>query len=202
MEQAAGGSWGGRGARAGDAVAAASTRAAGRGWVPLPGHLCVRDRSTRACGQGRWQRQSSTAVCALGTGEGGERQERVAEGARCTGGLWTEPHWVFLPGPPLPLAACAHRDALRLFLCQRWLGFLLESKQRVPVVRAPCQILFHARKEEKLPMINCAVGENMHLSNLLHAGRWPFVPALPRRAAGEAAARVRGQEGADTSAAS
>lgn len=55
-------------------------------------------------------------------------------------------------------------------------GFLLESKQRVPVVRAPCQILFHARKEEKLLMINCAIGENMHLSNLLLAGRWPFLP--------------------------
>lgn len=53
--------------------------------------------------------------------------------------------------------------------------FLPESKQRVPVVRVPCQILFHARKEEKLLMINCAIGENMLLSNLLLACLWPFV---------------------------
>lgn len=25
-------------------------------------------------------------------------------------------------------------------------------------------------------MINCAIGENMHLSNLLLASRWPFLP--------------------------
>lgn len=42
-------------------------------------------------------------------------------------------------------------------------GFLLEGVQSVPVARAPCQILFHAQKEEKLLMINCAIGENMHL---------------------------------------
>lgn len=87
-------------------------------------------------------------------------------------------------------------------------GFLLESKQQVPVVRTPCQILFHARKEEKLLMINCAVGENMHLSNLLLAGRWPFLPgAVPTCSqCGSSSpgytpclgcmARVRGQEGA------
>lgn len=84
-------------------------------------------------------------------------------------------------------------------------GFLPESKQRVPVVRAPCQILFHARKEEKLPMISCAMGENMHLSNLLLAGRWPFFPgAAPACSQGggselvpRARRRCEGMEGAD-----
>lgn len=80
--------------------------------------------------------------------------------------------WVSLPAPPRPHAGgCAE-----VISWPDVAGFLLASEQHVPVVRAPCQISFHARKEEKLLMINCATGENTQLSNLLLADRCPFLP--------------------------
>lgn len=146
-------------------------------------------------------------MCVLGAGEegGGKHQEHMAKGARCRGGAADQvplgiPAQPGVASPRLRAQGCSEVISLPDVA-----GFLPESKQRVPVVRAPCQILFHARKEEKLPMISCAVGENVHLSNLLLAGRWPFFPgAAPACSRGggrelvpRARRRCEGTEGVD-----
>lgn len=123
-------------------------QAAGRGRMPLPGHFYVQDRNNRACGQGRWRPQSSMAVYVLGAGEGG--QTSGAYGSRCLlhGGLQTKPCWVFLPGPALPFPACTHRDALRLFHCQMWLGFYWRASSESLWSERPAKFRFmHERRK-------------------------------------------------------
>lgn len=100
--------------------------------------------------------------------------------------------------------SCTQGDGVGLSLCQMWPGFSPASEQHVPVVRVPCQISFHARKEGKLLMINCAIGENMQLSNLLRVDHCPFFPrwkcsqregaALPPGTTRPCSARSRGCE--------
>lgn len=179
MEQAAGGSQGweerpGRGCR--QALLPAPRRLAGGG-CPCLGFYMARTGITgpagRHDGAGRAAWQTSMAMCALGAGEGGKHEELkvlVARGAADQAPLGF-PAWPGIASPRLCTQGCCEVISLPDVA-----GFLLESKQRVPVVRAPCQILFHARKEEKLLVINCAIGENMHLSNLLLAGCRPFLP--------------------------
>lgn len=111
-------------------------------------------------------------MCVLGRGD--KHQEHMVEGAHCTGAV--DKALLGFPACPSIASPCLHtRRCSEVISLPDVARFLLESKQQVPVVRAPCQILFHARKEEKLLMINCAIGENMLLSNLFLACLWPFL---------------------------
>lgn len=128
--------------------------------MPWPGHLYVQDQNNRAQGVGTMAPAEQHGHVSAGGWQGGDKhQDHTAEGAHCTGyggPSSTGFSWLAQHCPPcLCTQGCSEVISLPDVA-----GFLLESKKQVPVVRVPCQILFHARKEEKLLMINCAIGES------------------------------------------